>query len=285
MSLSLKSFFLAFSFAAFSFAQSGVVPNPVPERVEPRQEIQVEEKAPAWSQFPRYLLEDQKAIWTAPFRIDSPENAKRWAVFGGVATGLLATDRWTSTRLPNTNGQVKAAMWTSRIGAVYTLLPATAGIWAVGALTKNEKVKKTGYVGVEALTNAALVSMGLKAITQRQRPIEGDGYGHFFKGAGRVWNSGSSFPSSHSMETWAVASAIAHQHPDSKIIPIVAYGLAGTVSASRIAARKHFASDVVVGAIMGYFIGEYVSNRHNPAKKPSLLRKVLSQVHFGTHEF
>lgn len=304
MILPLKSFVFSCLFAAFSFAQTGLfpdaapvipvfapaasavpaslAPSPIIPAPEPLagQDDGVEEKAPAWSQFPRYLLEDQKAIWSAPFRTGR-QDAKYWAIFGGAAAGLVATDRWSSSRLPNTPGQVKAAMWTSRLGAVYTLAPATVGMWAVGKLTNNEKLKKAGYLGTEALANAAMVAMALKTVTQRQRPIEGGGAGSFFKSSGRVWNSGSSFPSSHAMETWAVASAVAHQYPDSKFVPILAYGLAGTVSASRIAARKHFASDVVVGAVIGYFIGEYVSRRHDPTRQPSWWQRVLSHVEFG----
>jgi hypothetical protein len=38
--------------------------------------------------------------------------------------------------------------------------------------------------------------------------------------------------------------------------------LAGIVSIARIAAQKHFASDVVAGGTMGWFIGRYVYDTH-----------------------
>jgi hypothetical protein len=38
--------------------------------------------------------------------------------------------------------------------------------------------------------------------------------------------------------------------------------MAGIVSAARIAAQKHFASDVVAGGTMGWFIGRYVYDTH-----------------------
>jgi hypothetical protein len=36
------------------------------------------------------------------------------------------------------------------------------------------------------------------------------------------------------------------------------------LDASRLAARQHFASDVLIGSAMGWFIGDYVfARRHN----------------------
>jgi hypothetical protein len=43
---------------------------------------------------------------------------------------------------------------------------------------------------------------------------------------------------------------------------LAAYGLATTVSASRVMARQHFPSDVVVGSTLGYLIGGYVVHKH-----------------------
>jgi membrane-associated phospholipid phosphatase len=42
----------------------------------------------------------------------------------------------------------------------------------------------------------------------------------------------------------------------------VVYGLAATVSTARFAAQRHYASDIVVGGAMGWFIGRYVYRTH-----------------------
>jgi len=41
-----------------------------------------------------------------------------------------------------------------------------------------------------------------------------------------------------------------------------AYGLATLVSASRFSGQKHFASDIVAGGVMGWFIGRHVFETH-----------------------
>jgi hypothetical protein len=51
-------------------------------------------------------------------------------------------------------------------------------------------------------------------------------------------------------------------------IPVAAYGLAGLVSVSRIPERRHFPSDVFVGAALGYLIGRHVVHSAE-AKSPS----------------
>jgi membrane-associated phospholipid phosphatase len=63
------------------------------------------------------------------------------------------------------------------------------------------------------------------------------------------------------MGSFALASAIAHHYHDNKAIVFLAYGLATMVGAARFTPRQHFASDIVVGGVMGWFIGRHVSER------------------------
>src|SRR5271166_2157060 len=68
---------------------------------------------------PKYILQDQKAIWTSPFHI-SKKDAKLWAIFGTITVALVATDKWTVKQLPNSSSQVSVSTWASRFGAAYT---------------------------------------------------------------------------------------------------------------------------------------------------------------------
>src|ERR1700692_254794 len=61
---------------------------------------------------PKYVLQDQKAIWTSPFHT-TKKDAKWWAIFG-VATGvLIATDKTTVKQFPNSSTQVSVSTWGS----------------------------------------------------------------------------------------------------------------------------------------------------------------------------
>jgi membrane-associated phospholipid phosphatase len=118
-------------------------------------------------------------------------------------------------------------------------------------------------------------------VADRARPYESNGKGRFEDSPGSRLSSG--FPSGHAISTWALASVIAHQYPHPRIIPILAYGLAGTVVVARVGARQHFPSDVVAGSAMGWFIGDYVyGRRHNGALgKLTFAQKILDHISIG----
>jgi membrane-associated phospholipid phosphatase len=202
----------------------------------------------------RNIIYDQKEIWTSPFHMHR-KDAGWWILFGGATGALIATDHITSRQLPNTADQIAISRDFSQAGAEYTILPVIGGLYIFGAIKDNPKARETSMLGAEAALDSVIVFEVLKAITQRPRPLEKDGGGHFFKG-------GDAFPSGHSVSIWAVASVVAHEYNKNKLVPIAAYSLATLVSASRFSARKHFASDVVVGGAMGWFIGRYVFQNH-----------------------
>ena len=77
----------------------------------------------------------------------------------------------------------------------------------------------------------------VKLAANRARPLEGNGRGQFGDSPNGRWNS--SFPSGHAINTWALASVIAHEYPKPAVY-VIAYGLATTVVMARVGARKHF---------------------------------------------
>jgi hypothetical protein len=203
--------------------------------------------------FVKAIVVDQKQLWTSPFRA-TRQNAKWWALFGAATGALLATDRRTAQQLPNTKDQLAVSRHVSQLGAEYSLVPIAGGLYLGGVLSGQAKLRDTGFLGSEALVDCLIVSQVLKVTTGRQRPLEGDEGGHFFHG-------GDGFPSGHTIESFALASVIARQYRDKKAVVVLAYGLATAIGASRFTARRHFASDVVAGGAMGWFIGRYVSGR------------------------
>jgi membrane-associated phospholipid phosphatase len=200
------------------------------------------------------ILLDQKEIWTSPFRMNR-QNAKWWLGFGAATAALIATDHRTINAFENSSGQVTWGQGISRIGASYTLLPLVAGFYGYGIVRDNPKARETGILGAEALLDSIIVVQALKAIVGRNRPDAPTEEGKFFEG-------GASFPSGHAILSWSMASLLAHEYKDTKIVPIVAYGLAAVASSARFAAQEHYASDIVAGGAMGWFIGRYVYKTH-----------------------
>ena len=196
---------------------------------------------------------DQKDIFTSPFHANR-HNALQWIVPLAATGALIGADTHIANAFENSRGQVRWGGRISNIGASYTLLPIVAGSYIYGAWRDNPKGREIGVLGTETLLDTLIVAGVMKEVFRRNRPDE--------KHAGDFWGGGTSFPSGHSIQIWSIASLLDHEYKHKKIVGITAYSLAGIVSAARIAAQKHFASDVVAGGAMGWFIGRYVYDTH-----------------------
>ncbi len=230
---------------------------------------------------PKYLVEDQKAIWSSPFHT-AKNDLKWWAIFGGATAALIATDQWTAKNLPNSRTQVSISTWASRLGSGYTLVPFTAALYFAGSHAENDRLRETGLIGFETLADVNIVAEAVKLVADRSRPLQGNGKGEFEEGVASRWSS--SFPSGHAINTWALASVIAHQYPHPRIVPVLVYAAATTVVVARVGARQHFPGDVVAGSAMGWFIGDYVyGKRHNRDldQKRSVAQKLLDHIRIG----
>lgn len=209
-------------------------------------------------QFLKNILRDQKAIWTSPFRLDD-EDVRWLAPFGATTAALIATDRRTAGWVGEGRTQREVSRGVSYAGSLYTAGGIAAACYLVGRQARNPRVRETGLLGAEALVNSVIVYTALKEITRRPRPRDDGGRGRFFK-------SGESFPSGHATNSWALATIIAHEYKNRKLIRYGAYATAAAVSISRFSGRKHFLSDILVGSALGYGIGRYVyRTHHDPA--------------------
>lgn len=214
--------------------------------------------------FVRHLAEDQKQFWTLPTRAQKKD--LKWIIpaVGGMA-GLFAADSWISKQVPNKPNQINRSLNISDY-SLYSLIGAGGGAFIFGHLTHNDHMRETGLLSAEAAINATGVAYVFKVATERQRPYSGTGEefteGEFF--THRPGSSNLSFPSEHSTIAWSIASVVAHEYPG-PLTKFVAYGLATTVSLTRVTARQHYASDVLVGAALGWYFGHEVYRaRHDP---------------------
>lgn len=137
---------------------------------------------------PKFVLTDQKRIWTSPFHT-SKKDAKWWAIFGGATAGLIAADQYISKNAPNGPGLVQAGNDVSYLGAPYTLIPIAGAFYFVGSATNNQRFRETGMLSFETLIDVTAVQLAVKSITDRQRPTEGNGEGHFWDSSGPRYDS------------------------------------------------------------------------------------------------
>ena len=206
-------------------------------------------------EFFKNILRDQKQIWTAPLHLQRHD--AKWVVPGSIGLmALITTDRITGDEMFEFDRPVKASRVISHAGSVYTLGAVAAGFYFAGRTKKNDRAREAGLLSAEALVDSLLVGSALKEITQRARPLAGHERSEFFDG-------GSSFPSGHSTQVWAVATVIANEYQHRPSVQIAAYGVASAVSIARFTGHKHYLSDAIAGSALGYGIGKYVYHAHH----------------------
>ena len=94
-----------------------------------------------------------------------------------------------------------------------------------------------------------------------------------------------SFPSGHTATAFSIATVFALQYSDTKIVPVFSYSLASLVGVSRLTEHEHWASDVFVGALLGYLCGKQVVGHYNEThgtnSDPSSLKSKLTYFQDG----
>jgi membrane-associated phospholipid phosphatase len=260
----ISSALLVFLLSSSLAAQSE--PAPTPENPAP--ETQATDATPKPLQLPalkkddffsrgfvHQLMSDQKTIWTSPAHIKKSD--AKWLLPLAAGTALALTEDTAishhfdgKTSLQNTSTKV------SNLG-LYSTWGVPGAFLAIGKLGGNEHMVDTGEKGFQAAIYSTIVMQGLKALTNRARPDSG-GNGSFFSG-------GTSFPSGHAMEAWALAKVISDEYPNKRFVKIGMYSFATAISLSRITGERHYASDVLVGSALGYMIGNFVMRDHHHA--------------------
>jgi hypothetical protein len=235
--------------------------NPVPEKV------QILPEAPSATQdkqdylepgvdpqnrllvpFLKHIASDQKQFWSSPKHLDKTGGAT-FAGFLGFTGVLIGSDSWISKQVPDKPDQLNRSTNVSNY-ALYSLIGAGGSAYLLGKIRNDDHMSETGFLSGEAAINSTGISYLLKAITQRPRPLQDNGNGTFFQG-------GHSFPSEHSAVAWSIASVVAHEYPG-PLTKFLAYGLASTVTLTRVTSKQHFASDAIVGSVLGWYIGRQI---------------------------
>ena len=109
----------------------------------------------------------------------------------------------------------------------------------------------------------------LKMVFRRERPGLHDGASVFRAFSDRPFDTSAlGMPSSHAMVAFGGAVVLARRFPPTA--PVV-YALAAGCAVTRVLARAHFASDVVVGALAGWAVGVLLWNRFGAHRSPNPL--------------
>jgi hypothetical protein len=221
---------------------SGLDSDPVPER-ERRIKILVKD-----------FLVDQKELWTSPRHL-SWADADIIVPFGMATGALLGTDSEFSKHLSNSPSRLKNSLNLSNYG-IGAMAGLGGGLFVWGQFTHDDHKKETGVLAGEAALDGYLVTTAFEYALGRTRPLDQPLY------SGDFWHGGTSMPSEHAAAAWAIASVVAHEYPG-PLTSFLAYGLASSISMARVTAKQHFPSDVLVGSVIGWYVGKQAYRAHH----------------------
>lgn len=224
-----------------------------------------------------FILEGSnlKQAFTKPFHM----TGKDWKTFGKFAlvTGaLMFADepvQQAAIDVRNHNSSLRnTSKFITEFGGTYEGY-ILAGLGAYGFIFNNKKMQTTTLLAVQSYITGAAVSGVVKFLTGRLRPYiinaktleaEPTFYGPFKiirNPDGSKANN--SFPSGHTTVAFAAATVYALEYKSKPIVPIFAYTAATLVGISRITENKHWLTDVVAGAALGYLSGRLVVNNYH----------------------
>jgi membrane-associated phospholipid phosphatase len=158
-----------------------------------------------------------------------------------------------------------------RLTAVPGALVIGGSMYVVGRLAHVERVADLGLHGTEALLVGSAVGGLVKGVLGRARPYAVRDSNQYDFAIGRGFRRGtdySSLPSGHVTAAFAAASAVTAETQrwwprSTPFVAPVLYGGAALVAASRLYDDKHWASDAVLGAMIGTFSGIKVVKYHH----------------------
>lgn len=173
---------------------------------------------------------------------------------------------------------VKPAIGLAKIGDGYDKLLANklmlaglpVGMLAGGLIFNDKKLILTSRLMVESFFITGKITMIGKGMFGRARPYTGEGPLEF---AWLKFNSRQerrSLPSGHVSSAFSIVTVLAKQY-DSWWMEIPAYTVGVAVAFQRMESRSHWGADVIVGAALGYYVGNTLVSRYKqPSKNSSI---------------
>lgn len=225
------------------------------------------------------LGSNMKQAFTKPFHMKKKDigNALRFILLEAALTFADKPIQRNALDLRNNNSTVRGISdYVTRFGGtyeVYTLL----GLGAESFIFKNQKLKTTTLLATQAYLTGGAVESVVKFLSGRERPTyydpnvsgpSGRFHGPLYKGTDINGNKvNSSFPSGHTTVAFAAATVFAMEYKNKPLVPIISYTAATLIGLSRITENKHWLTDIIAGAALGFLTGQQVVNNYHRYQK------------------
>jgi hypothetical protein len=208
-------------------------------------------------------IKDYRDIFISPFVKPSIKKYSLMAAYGGTMYLLISTydekiQVFSQKHSYSSLNNASKYLFEPFGRGIYPI-PVVMLLYAEGVLWKNQKSKKVAMEATKSFIIANSFTQIAKYAASRQRP-------YILPSDAHKWGMGKgnvSFFSGHTTTAFSIATVFAEEYKETVWVPIVAYTLATGTGLSRMYDNKHWASDVLTGALCGYLIGKLVVKENN----------------------
>ncbi len=231
-----------------------------PERKSLRGKIKLD------SNYFKGIFADTGYALTSPLRWDKLDWATT-SIVAGVTGVFFVLDDEINAEIKDNRSSTTDAFFDvfEKFGNSSITIPALIGFYMYGRFGENEKVERTALLASESFLVTSLFTGVLKIGLGRVRPSIAGASANTFH-APWVDGAGHSFPSGHTSTAFAIATVIANEYENVPLLTPISYGIASLTALSRLNDEKHWASDIVFGAALGYFTAKTILKLHSNKK-------------------
>lgn len=195
--------------------------------------------------------------YTSPIRFESEDWLRLSAVVGITAIASLADKEIRNFSQRNQSDFADAIFKIDKYYYAEFVGASIIAFYGYGLIAENSKIRKLAVKLTEATFLASSITLVTKTIMGRARPYQRESQYYFTP---LTFDSDyNSFPSAHTTLAFAYSTVMANEI-DNVFWKIGWYTAAGLVGYARIYHNQHWFSDVLMGAAIGYFSGEFVNN-------------------------
>lgn len=206
------------------------------------------------------------SIWSSPFDASKKDWALTAGAFAAFGLSILADQAVADWAVRNDSSQLFKAIKPVRSGGEFyvgkNVVPPILGVYVLGVAFKNQGMRDFVTGCMSAWGAQSPLRKGLYRLVGRDRPYASpdDPNKWAFPGDGST-SDDNSFPGGHFANAAACAT-FWNKRFDVPVVPAIAiYAVAGAVGVGRVADGGHWASDQLLGGILGYAVGSEIAKR------------------------
>ncbi len=204
------------------------------------------------------FFEVGRDLFSSPGRFNANDLLVAGAVLGTTAAAIPLDETIRGIALANQMPLLGSIAEADRYYHIESMVITTAAIYIYGSAADEINAKNLGVRLTEAVVYSGIITLASKIIIGRGRPSLGKSSTEFSP-LNIDWDY-SSLPSGHTTLSFAYSTVMAAEF-NNFFWEFGWYTAASLVGIARIYHNAHWFSDVILGAAIGYFVGDFV-NRH-----------------------